>query len=137
MRQYETTFIIDPTLLGDEIKSTANMYFDFLKAEGCEIVHVDEMGVKQLTYTIKKHTSGVYYSVEYKTENFAIIAKLEIAFRRDERVLRDITLAFDKDAVKYGQDKRAGLIGKKQREAKEAAAAARKLEEEKETTETV
>jgi small subunit ribosomal protein S6 len=129
MRQYETTFIIDPTLSGDEIKSTANMYFDFLKNEGCEIVHIDEIGVKQLAYAINKRTAGVYYSVEYTTTNYALIAKLELAFRRDERVMRDVTLAFDKHAIKYAQDKRAGLIGKKKREEREAAAAAKKQAE--------
>lgn len=135
MRQYETTFIIDPTLSGDEIKSTANMYIDFLTKEGCEIVHLDEMGVKQLAYPINKRTAGVYYSVEYKTANYALIAKLELAFRRDERVMRDVTLSFDKHAVKYAQDKRAGLIGKKKREEREAAAAAKKQAEEDEQTE--
>ena len=61
MRQYETTFIIDPTLSGDEIKKTAQMYVDFLKEGGCEIIHFEDMGALQLAYPINKRTTGAYF----------------------------------------------------------------------------
>lgn len=121
MKQYETTFIIDPVLSGDDIKATANMYIDYLKGEGCEMVHIEEMGIRQLAYPIAKRTSGAYFSLEYKASKPELVAKLELAFRRDERILRYMTLSLDKHGVKYNDDKRKGLIGKKKKE--EAAAA--------------
>ena len=124
MKQYEVTFIIDPVLSGDEIKQTATMYIDHLKSEGCEIVHVDEWGIRQLAYPIAKRSSGAYYIVEFKTERHDLIAKLELAFRRDERIIRFLTLSMDKHAIKYNEDKRNGLIGKKKRLEREAEAAA-------------
>ncbi len=121
MRQYECTFIIDPILSGDEIKQTAQMYIDHLKEKGCEMVHIEEWGIKQLAYPINKRTSGAYFTVEYKvaTEIGNLIEELELAFRRDERVLRYLTVKLDKHGVKYNQDKRAGLIGKKKEEKEE------------------
>ena len=113
MRHYEVTFIVDPVLSGDEIKSTAQTYVDMLQQEGCTIVHNDEMGLRQLAYPIKKRNSGVYYCVEFSSETGAFIPKVELAFSRDERIMRFLTVALDKFGVKYNADKRAGLIGKK------------------------
>lgn len=126
MRHYETTFIIDPVLSGDEIKQTAKMYIEHLKTEGCEMVHVEEWGIRQLAYPINRRSSGAYFTAEFKTNRADIIGKLELAYRRDERVLRYLTIALDKHAVKYNDDKRKGLIGKKKRDA--AAAAAKKTQ---------
>jgi small subunit ribosomal protein S6 len=115
MRQYETTFIINPALSGDEIEQTANMYIDYIKNDGSEIVHVENMGVKQLAYPIRKRTSGAYYWVEFKAEiGSTLIEKLELAFRRDENILRYLTLNVDKNRAQYNLDKRAGKFEKKQ-----------------------
>jgi len=113
MRQYETTFIINPTLSGDEIKQTAQMYVDFLKEEGAEIVHLEEMGVLQLAYPIKKRSSGAYFWLEYNSPSGAIIDKMELAFRRDDNVLRYLTIKADKHRTQYNVDKRAGKFEKK------------------------
>ena len=82
------TFIVDPVLSGDEIKSTAQSYEDMLKNEGAEIVAIDEMGLKQLAYPINKRSSGVYYSLEFQSSNHDVIPREELALRRDERVMR-------------------------------------------------
>ncbi len=112
MKQYEVTFIVDPVLSGDEIKSTASQYENMLKDEGCKIVNRDDMGLKQLAYPINKRNSGVYFCVEFQTENGALIPKLELALYRDERVMRYLSVKLDKYGVKYNDDKRNGLIGK-------------------------
>ena len=113
MRNYEVTFIVDPVLSGDEIKSTAQTYSDLIKNEDCKIVHSDHMGLRQLAYPINKRSSGIYYSYEFQTPNGDVIPKLELAFRRDERIMRFLTCKLDKYGVKYNDDKRKGLIGKK------------------------
>jgi small subunit ribosomal protein S6 len=115
MRQYETTFIIDPTLSGDEIGQTAQMYVDFLKSGGCEIIHLEEMGVLQLAYPIDKRTSAAYYWVEYKAPAGSdVIEKMELAFRRDDNILRYLTIKVDKHRAQYNIDKRAGKFLKKE-----------------------
>lgn len=118
MNQYEVNFIVDPVLSGDEIKATAQTYNDFLTNAGCTIVHVDEMGLRQLTYPINKRTSGIYYCIEFQTPTGEVIDKLELAFRRDENIMRFLTVKLDKYGVKFNEDKRNGLIGKKKPAAK-------------------
>ena len=112
MRNYEITFIVDPVLSDDEIKSTAQTFVDQLKGEGCNIVHTNEIGLQQLAYPIKKRNSGVYYCVEFETETGVVIDKVELSLRRDERIIRFLSVSLDKYGVKYNDDKRNGLIGK-------------------------
>ena len=126
MNNYEVTFIVDPVLSGDEIKSTAQAYEELLKNEGAEIVYTDEMGLKQLAYPINKRSSGVYYCLEFTSANNAIIPKVELALRRDERVMRFLSIKLDKYGVKYNEDKRNGLIGKKRSSDKKKPAPAAK-----------
>ena len=128
MVQYETTFIVDPVLSDGEINSTADNYIQHLEKEGCTIVHIDKMGLRQLAYPIKKRNSGVYYNVEFQAPSGSLIDKLELAFRRDERITRFLTVRLDKYAVQYNQDKRDGKIGAYKR--KKQAAAKLKAEEE-------
>ena len=68
MRNFEVTFIVDPVLSGDEVKSTAQTYRDMLHAEGARIIHVDEIGLRQLAYPINKRSTGVYYCMEFESK---------------------------------------------------------------------
>ena len=43
----------------------------------------------------------------------SVIPKLELALRRDERIMRFLTVKLDRYGVKYNDDKRNGKIGKK------------------------
>jgi small subunit ribosomal protein S6 len=86
-----------------------------LKKLGCQIVYVEDIGLKQLAYPLSKRNSGIYYSIEFQAENGEAIAPIELSLRRDERIMRFLTIALDKFGVKYNEDKRNGLIKKTQR----------------------
>lgn len=120
MKNYEVTFIVDPVLSGEEVKATAQTYVDHLGKEGCSIVNVDEMGLRALAYPINKRTSGNYFCIEFQSDSGDFLDKMELALRRDERIIRFLTVKLDKYGIKYNADKRAGLIGKKKTK-KEAA----------------
>lgn len=119
MNNYEITFIVDPVLSSDEIKTAATTYSDMLKDEKANIVHIGDLGLKQLAYPINRRNSGVYFSIEFSTETPSCIGKVELALRRDERIMRFLTVRLDKYGVKYNQDKRDGKIGLKREEKKE------------------
>ena len=118
MRQYEVTFIIDPVLPNEEINGVAKNYQEQLGQEGCNIVHVDAMGLRQLAFPIRKRSSGIYYCIEFQASSHDIIEKLELSLRRDERIMRFLTVKLDKYGVKYNADKRAGLIGRSKKDGK-------------------
>jgi small subunit ribosomal protein S6 len=109
--QYETTFILTPVLSEDDAKKAISAYVDLLKNQGAEIIHQEYWGLKNLRYPIQKKTTGIYHLVEFRGPAKAVDT-LEIAFRRDESVLRYLTVRLDKYAVKYNDDKRAGLVGR-------------------------
>jgi small subunit ribosomal protein S6 len=111
LSQYETTFILTPVLSEDDAKKAISTFVDLLKTQGAEIIHQEYWGLKNLRYPIQKKTTGIYHLVEYKGPAKAVDT-LEIAFRRDESVLRYLTVRLDKYAVKYNDDKRAGLVGR-------------------------
>ena len=115
MRHYELTFIVDPVLSSEETQGMRQTYEDLVKKQGCKIVHVVDMGLRQLAYPLNKRNSGIYFSIEFQTETGEAIAPLELAMRRDERIMRYLTIALDKFGVKYNEDKRNGLIKKTQR----------------------
>ena len=119
MKHYEVTFIVNPVLSDDEMKATVITYQDLLKDMGCSITAVDEFGLRTLAYPINKCTTGRYYGIEFTAPSGEFMNKFELALKRDERILRFLTVRLDKFGVQYNKDKREGKIGKK----KEAEAA--------------
>ena len=115
MQQYETVIVLTP-LLSDEVAKEAIAKFrSVLTDNGAEIINEDSWGLKKLAYPIQKKTTGYYHLIEYKAPG-ELINKLEVEFRRDERVLRFLTVALDKHAVAYSEKKRSGAFKKKQTE---------------------
>ena len=58
-----------------------------------------------LAYAIQKKSTGFYQLIEFKAEP-QVIEKLEINFRRDERVIRFLTFKMDKYAAEYAAKRR-------------------------------
>ena len=112
MNHYETVFILTPVLSDDQAKETVAKFKNLLTDGGAEILNEEAWGLKKLAYHIQKKTSGFYYLVEFKAEP-TLIDKLEVAFRRDEKVIRFMTVKLDKYAVAYAEKRRAKL-GKKE-----------------------
>ena len=117
MNQYETVFILTPVLSDDQMKEAVKKYEDYLANNGAEIVHEESWGMRKLAYPIQKKSTGFYQLIEYKAEG-EIIADVETEFRRDERVLRFLTVKLDKHAIAYNEKRR-----KKAAEAENAPAA--------------
>ena len=106
VRQYETVFIATPVLSEEQMKETVKKYTDLLKSKGAEIVYENNWGMRKLAYPIRKKTTGFYYLIEFKAEG-SVINDLEVAYKRDERLLRFLTVSLDKHAVAYNEKKRA------------------------------
>ncbi|MBL7828708.1 MAG: 30S ribosomal protein S6 [Saprospiraceae bacterium] len=115
MRHYEVTFIVDPVLSGDEVKATAEHIQKDLKHFGATILAVDEIGLRQLAYSINKRSTGVYYCIEFGTVAADWLAKFELNMKRNERLLRFLTVKLDKYGIKYNDDKRNGRIGSRKK----------------------
>lgn len=104
IKHYETVFIMTPVLSDDQMKETVDKFEDFLKKRDAEIIYKDSWGLRKFAYPIQKKTTGFYYLIEFKAEG-KIISELETNFRRDERILRFITVALDKHSIAYNEKK--------------------------------
>ena len=90
----------------EQMKEAVKKYRDLLLEYGAEVVHEEEWGLKKLAYPIQKKSTGFYQLLEYRMEG-EHIRNFEIAYKRDERILRFLTVALDKHAIAYNDKKRA------------------------------
>ena len=112
MNQYETVFILTPVLSDEQMKETVAKFRNLLTDNGAEILNEEIWGLKKMAYAIEKKSTGFYCLVEFKGEP-SIVNTLETGFRRDEKVIRYMTVRLDKYAVQYAE-KRRNKLGKKE-----------------------
>ena len=93
MNQYETVFILTPVLSDAQMKEAVEKF--------------------KLAYPIQKKSTGFYQLIEFKAEP-TVIEKLEVNFRRDERVIRFLTFKQDKYAAEYAEKRRSMKSTKKE-----------------------
>ena len=105
MNQYETVFILTPVLSDQQMKETVEKFKGILSAGGAELINEENWGLKKLAYPIQKKSTGFYQLIEFKAEP-ALIDKLEVAYRREERVIRFLTVKMEKYAAQYAEKRR-------------------------------
>ena len=113
--QYETVFIMTPVLSEEQMMETVAKFKKILTDNGSEIVHENNWGLRKLAYPIQKKNTGFYYLVEYKAPG-ELIGKVETEFKRDERIMRFLTVALDRHAIAYNEKKRKNAAAKKEEE---------------------
>ena len=105
MNQYETVFILTPVLSDDQMKEAVNKFRGILTDNGAEIINEENWGLKKLAYAIEKKSTGFYILMEFKAQP-EVIKTLEVNFRRDEKVLRFLTIKMEKYAAEYAEKRR-------------------------------
>ena len=113
MNHYETVFILTPVLSDDQAKETVAKFTKVLTDNGAEILNEEAWGLKKMAYAIDKKSTGFYNLVEFKAEP-EVIATLETAYRREEKVIRFMTVKLDKYASAYAEKRRAKLAKKEE-----------------------
>ena len=113
LNHYETVFILTPVLSDVQMKEAVDKFKALIVENGGEMVNEENWGLRKLAYPIQKKSTGFYQLFEFKAEgNF--IEKLELAFRRDERVIRFLSFRQEKYALAYSEKRRANKKVKKE-----------------------
>ncbi|MBC6696635.1 30S ribosomal protein S6 [Hymenobacter sp. BT190] len=121
VRNYETVFILTPVLNESQVQETVEKFSQVLKENSADIINTEAWGLKKLAYPIQKKNTGYYFLVEF-TGSGNIVDTLELAFRRDERIIRFLTTVMDKNAVAYAERRRKGEMNQQKAKQSEAVA---------------
>ncbi|MVN78484.1 30S ribosomal protein S6 [Hymenobacter sp. HMF4947] len=122
VRNYETVFILTPVLNEGQVQETVEKFSQVLKENSADLISTEAWGLRKLAYPIQKKSTGYYFTLTYNGSG-NIVDVLELAFRRDERVIRFLTTVLDKHSVTYNERRRNGEMNQ-QRAPKEAESVA-------------
>lgn len=111
MNHYETVFILNPVLSDTQIEETVKKFEDFLISRGGTMVSKENWGLKKLAYPIQHKKSGFYHLFEFISEG-EVISPYELEFKRDERIMRYLTVKLDKHAISWAERRRTKLKAK-------------------------
>jgi len=91
MRKYETLLLLSPELSIEDRQAILDKVTEIIKRDGGELVLVDDWGMKELAYPVKKQTRGYYVRLEYGLPG-QFVAELERNLRITEGVFRFVTV---------------------------------------------
>ena len=114
---YETVIIFSPLLAEEDVKREIAKYTKIVTDGGAALLEERTWGLRQLSYPIQGKSNGIYYIMEFQGAA-TLVNKLEVEFKRDENIIRFLTVKLDKYGIDYNDRRRKGLVGKK-RETKE------------------
>ncbi|MFN4082203.1 MAG: 30S ribosomal protein S6 [Bacteroidia bacterium] len=121
LNDYESVIIFTPVLSEEQLKDAVSKYRNMITENSGELVHEENWGLTKLAYPIQKKTTGFYHVYEFKAPA-EFISKFELAFRRDERIMRYLTVSLNKHAVVYNQRKRNGEFNQSKKDVKQEGA---------------
>ena len=105
MNHYEAVFILTPVLSDIQMKEAVEKFKATLTESGATITNEENWGLRKLAYPIQKKSTGFYSLLQFDADP-SVVAKLELQFRRDERVLRFLSFRLDKYAYEYAEKRK-------------------------------
>jgi len=109
INNYETVFIATPVLSETQMKEAVDKFKSVITSNKGEILGEENWGLRKLAYPIQKKSTGFYYLIEFKSEG-KLIEKLETDYKRDERIIRFLTVKMDKYAVEYSEKRKSKKV---------------------------
>jgi small subunit ribosomal protein S6 len=94
LRNYETMYIIKPTLDEDAIDAVAKKVDDQIAGIGGSVEKTEKRGRKRLAYEVKDFKDGFYVLTNFKSDP-AQIRELERLFKLNDDVIRHLVIRQD------------------------------------------
>ena len=111
MNNYETVLILNPVLSEEQVKESMGKFKSLISSFKGKIVFEDLWGLKKMKYSIQNRKTGFYVLFEFQIDPDKI-TDLEIELKRDERVMRFLTVRLDKHALEFAEKRRQKIISK-------------------------
>ena len=90
MARYESMILLTPVLSAEQAKEAAGKFRKLLTDRGAKILSEEHW------IGGRGKTPGFYHLMEFEPVSSEAVADLELALKRDERVMRFLTLRLDK-----------------------------------------
>jgi len=103
MRRYETLVVLNPELPEAQTRETIDRARRLLTESGAEDFQVQEWGMRDLSYEIRRQKRGYYVLLEYLATPM-VVKELERNLKIADEVLRFISVAATKMARKRSPD---------------------------------
>jgi small subunit ribosomal protein S6 len=87
MRQYETIFVVNPTLVEETYREVVNKFKNSIEKQKGVIVKAEEWGTQRLAYAVKKFDRGAYVLLNY-CGDAGVTSELERDLKLDDRVIK-------------------------------------------------
>ncbi|MDQ7031441.1 MAG: 30S ribosomal protein S6 [Desulfonauticus sp.] len=91
MRKYEVLLLLSPELSAEEKQALVDKVSAIIQREGGQVSLVDDWGMKELAYPVRKQTRGIYVRLEFGLDGQKV-AELERNLRIMEDVFRFVTV---------------------------------------------
>jgi len=92
----------------DQAKEAVQKFEGEISSLGGKVKHSESWGLRKLAYPIQKKSTGFYFLVEFEAEGKAV-ADLELSMKRDERIMRFLTVKMEKDHLAYAEKRRSKM----------------------------
>jgi small subunit ribosomal protein S6 len=94
LREYETIFVLDSALEGDNLEGEIDRVVKLIEEKSGQVHEVQRWGRRRLAYPIQKKTDGVYTYVRFDGNN-ELLAELDRRYTLSESTLRHMTVLID------------------------------------------
>jgi len=128
MREYETTFIVQPEISDEGVKSLCERLDATLEKQGAIRLLYDDQGRRRMAYEIRHFQKGRYILLMYLDDG-KVVPEVERVLRLDDSVLRFLTVQAKDDVVDIEGRKAEAAELERQRAQRAAERAAREAEE--------
>jgi small subunit ribosomal protein S6 len=98
MREYETTFIVQPEISDEGAKELLARVDGILERSGAIRLLHDDQGKRRLAFDIQKFQKGRYVTTYYLSDGGAV-GPMERALRLEESVLRFLTVMAEREVA--------------------------------------
>ena len=130
MREYETTFIVQPEISDEAAKELLTRIDGILERSGAVRLLHDDQGKRRLAYDIQKFQKGRYVTSYYLSDGSAV-SVVERALRLEESVLRFLTVMCDPEVTDIEARKTRAAEQERQHAERARERALREAEEER------
>jgi small subunit ribosomal protein S6 len=93
---YETIYVLNPEMTDEDVEANVQNTVKLLEGKGAEIIRIDRGGKRRLAYVMRKQRYGYYTLIHFRATPEPL-PELERMYRLSERVLRYLTVRFEKE----------------------------------------